>query len=447
MAKDASGRTLGAASIGNFGEIYYFAVFGFSVPVIAAHFFPTGNSTAALLSTFAVYAVAFFARPIGGLVFGYLLDRVGRVKVLSMTIWLMAAGTALIGLVPTYDSIGIAAPFLLVLCRLAQGFAMGGELTGSTAFILESAPSGRRGRWVGIIYFFANLPNALVALMLLGAQLLAGKDAYMEWAWRIPFLLGGLIGVVGYWLRRNLEDPEEFRQAFRKAPERNPLRAVTGSGLKAMMHVAMLLPVISVASYLILGFMYTYLVKQVGMDSRLALFSNAAGIASFAVFLPVGGALSDRFGRKRVLTVGALWVGAVAYFCLWLASSGSFLDAAAGQMILAAATGLYGGACFVTAAELFPTSFRATGHAIAYQTTVAVLGGTTPLVCAWLVSSLGSPLAPAWYVSIVALVNVVLIRCVPETRDVALSTSLGTTPSQPPERSGVAKGAQPETAR
>ena len=139
MTKQSSIRTLSAGSIGNFGEIYDFAVFGFSVPILSAHFFPGSDRTAALLSTFAVYAVAFFARPLGGLLFGVMADKVGRVKVMAMTVWLMALGTAVIGLLPTYASIGIAAPALLVFCRIAQGLALGGETTGTTSFILESA--------------------------------------------------------------------------------------------------------------------------------------------------------------------------------------------------------------------------------------------------------------------------------------------------------------------
>lgn len=153
MTDASAKRRLGAGAIGNFGEIYDFAVFGFSVPILSLHFFPKADPTAALLSTFAVYAVAFFARPVGGLVFGYLADRIGRIKVLATTIWLMAGSTAMIGLLPTHATIGIFAPLLLVLCRVAQGFALGGETTGSTSYVLESAPDDKRGWWVGIIWF------------------------------------------------------------------------------------------------------------------------------------------------------------------------------------------------------------------------------------------------------------------------------------------------------
>src|SRR6478609_9825330 len=224
VTKQSSLRTLSAGSIGNFGEIYDFAVFGFSVPILSAHFFPGSDRTAALLSTFAVYAVAFFARPLGGLMFGVMADKVGRVRVMAMTVWLMALGTAVIGLLPTYATIGIGAPILLVLCRIAQGLALGGETTGTTSFILESAPDDRRGGWIGLTLIFSHLPNALVAGLLIGLQFAAGASAYADWVWRVPFLAGGLIGIVGFWLRSNLDEPDESKQATRRTDSKNPLR-------------------------------------------------------------------------------------------------------------------------------------------------------------------------------------------------------------------------------
>lgn len=423
MAK-ASKKALSAASIGNFAEVYDFAVFGFSVPFIAAHFFPEANPLAALMSSFAVYAVAFIARPLGGIMFGVMLDRLGRVKVLATTIWLMAAGTALIGLIPTYETIGIAAPVLLVMCRFAQGLSWGGEITGSATFVLESAPPGKRGRWIGFVYFCGNIPNAFVALMLLGLQLLVSKEAYLDWAWRIPFLAGGLIGVVGYWLRRNLEEPEEYQKATDTTTGENPFRSVLQSGRKSMLYVAIMLPVQAASAILLLGFMYTFLVKQVGLDSKLALLSNAAAIVVYSASLFLGGALADKVGRKRVMLFGAIWIAAFAYAAVWSASIGTLLGAIVGQILIAIGSGLYGGGCLLTAVEVFPTAYRATGHAIAYQLTVAVFGGFSPLASQWLVMTLQSPLAPGIYVTIVALITLVLLYFVPETRGVDLRTSV-----------------------
>jgi MFS transporter, MHS family, proline/betaine transporter len=431
MSKSGSTRVLGAASIGNFGEIYDFAVFGFSVPILSTHFFPRGNPAAAILSTFAVYAVAFFARPLGGLMFGLMADRVGRVKVMAATVWLMALGTALVGVLPTYAEIGIGAPLLLVACRIAQGLALGGETTGSTSFVLESAPDDRRARWVGFIFVFAHLPNTLVALMLLGIQMWAGSTAYEDWVWRIPFLAGGLIGIVGFWLRRSLDEPEEFKQAARKTRGRNPLLSATGPGINGMLYVAMIQPIQTVSSYLLLGFLYTFLVREAKLDSTSALLSNGIAVAVLAVCIPVGGMLSDRFGRKRILSLGAIWLALAAYPAVQLASTGTLAGALIGQILLAIGIGIYDGPCFTAAPEFFPTAFRATGHAISYQLAVAIFGGTTPLVSAWLVSRFETPLAPAYYVTFVAVACLFAIQFVPETKGVSLRTSVGPASSGP----------------
>ena len=418
----SSNRKIGAASIGQFGEIYDFAVFGFSVPILAVHFFPTSDPQAAVLSTFAVYAVAFFARPLGGLTFGFLADKIGRVKILAITIWLMAGATALIGALPTHSSVGIAAPALLVFCRLLQGFAMGGETSGATSYILESAPDGRRGFWVGIIWFFAHLPNALVALMLVLLQFLVGFETYSDWVWRVPFLVGGLIGIIGFWMRRNLEEPKEYQDA-KKTLNSTKLRADRRAGMKSMIYVLLIQPVQTVGSYLLLGFMYTFLVKDAHLDPMSALISNALAVLILAAIIPAGGALSDRVGRKVVLTAGAIWIAFAAYPAILLAASGTFYGALLGQILVAIGVGLYGGAAFTAAVEFFPTSFRATGHAVAYQLAVAIFGGTTPLIATWLVGHFATPAAPGYYVIAIAVTGVVAIQFVPETKSVSLRTA------------------------
>ncbi|KHK59492.1 MFS transporter [Burkholderia sp. A9] len=429
MSRSSPWRTLAAGSIGNFGEIYDFAVFGFSVPILATHFFPGSDRTAAILSTFAVYAVAFLARPLGGLMFGMMADRIGRVKVMAMTVWLMALGTALMGVLPTYAEIGIAAPILLVMCRFAQGLALGGETSGTTSFIVEAAPDDQRGRWLGFTLIFSHLPNAVVAGLLIAVQA-AGSTAYAEWLWRIPFLMGGLIGVVGFWLRRSIDEPEEFKQAARKSKTDNPLRAALQSGgLKGMLNVVMIQPVYSVGAYLLLGFMYTFLVRVAKLEPMSALISNAIAVIVLSLLLPLGGMLSDRFGRKRVLTFGAAWLALAAYPAMHLAASGTFSGAVMGQVLLAIGLGINGGANFVAAPEFFPTSFRATGHAISYQISVALFGGTSPFIATYLTQAIGTPLAPALYVTAIALVCLVATQFVPETRGIRLRTSVEGAPN------------------
>jgi MFS transporter, MHS family, proline/betaine transporter len=424
-------RKIGAISMGNLGEIYDFTVFGLSVPFLAKHFFPGGQPLTAILSTFAVYAVAFGARPFGGILFGYLMDRIGRVRVLVITIWLMAAGTAAIGVLPTYDTIGVAAPILLIAARFAQGLAMGGEFTGSMIYIMESAPRERRGQWVGIAFTFATLPLAIATAILLGFQSMIGEGDYLAWGWRVPFLLGGLIGVVGFVMRSGLNDPAEYELARKSAAFQDKYRGLTRSARKSMLYVAMLMPIQAVAAYLLLGFMYTFLVRHAGLDSKTALLANGAGILTYSLLGAVAGTLSDRFGRKTLLSAGALWIALIAYPSIWLAANGSLLGVVLGQVALGFGIGLYGAPCTVTSTELFPTQSRATAHALAYQITVAVLGGTTPLICAWLISALNTPLAPGWYVTGFAVVNLLLIQFLPETKDVVLSVSISDDADEP----------------
>lgn len=425
MKKTSPWRALAAGSIGNFGELYDFAVFGFSVPILAANFFPGGNRVTAILSTFAVYAVAFLARPLGGLFFGMLADRIGRVKVMATTVWLMALGTASMGMLPTYAEVGIIAPILLVTCRFGQGLAIGGETSGSTSYIVEAAPPDRRGRWLGFTLIFSHLPQAFAAFALLGLQFAAGSAAYNEWLWRLPFLLGGLIGIVGFWLRRSIDEPEEFKQATGESGAGSPLRALfTAGGFRSMLNVLRIQPVYSVGAYLLLGFMYTFLVRVAKLEPLSALFSNAASIVVLALVLPLGGMLSDRFGRKKILSLGAAWVALAAYPAIHLASSGTFSGAILGQLLFAVGLGINGGASFVAAPEFFPTSFRATGHAISYQISVAVFGGTCPFVAALLTQVMDTPLAPSFYVALIAVGCLIGTQFVPETRGVRLRTSV-----------------------
>lgn len=419
MTNASDRRKIGAASIGQFGELFDFAVFGFSVPVLASHFFPPSDAGAAIISTFSVYAVAFVARPLGGLAFGHLADAIGRVRILSITIWLMAGSTAAIGILPTYAVAGLAAPILLTLFRSLQGFAMGGETSGATSYIVESAPDGRRGAWVGLVWFFGVLPNAVVALLLAALQFSAGPEAYADWVWRVPFVMGGLIGIVGSWMRRNLEEPEEYRDA-RESSDAAKLRADRRAGMRSMLHLALIQPIHTVASYLLLGFMFTFLVKQAGLAPSEALATSAVAILLLSCMIVVGGRVGDRIGRKRVMTMGAVWLAGVAYPALQLAGSGTVMGALVGQALIGIGVGFYGGASFPAAVEFFPTSFRATGHAVSYQVTVAIFGGTTPLIAARLIEACGSPLAPAYYVIAIAILSIVAIQCVPETKDVRL---------------------------
>ena len=412
-------RRLVGGVVGTFVEWYDFLIYGLSAPILALHFFPGTNPTAALLGTFAIYAIAFFIRPLGGVFFGYLGDRMGRINILAATILMMGAATVLTGLLPTYAAVGIAAPILLLVCAW-PGFSAGGETSGGLSYIVESAPADRRGRWVAIGVASSFLPVVLGALFILGLRTGLGEQAYTDWAWRLPFILGGVLAVVGLWIRRRLDDPEEFTQAVAEKPVRNPIRAAARSSYRALITVVLLVAVQAVGAYLLNGYMYTYLINVVKLDSASALTSNSLSVITIVILLPVFGALADKIGRKPLMAAGAVWLLALAYPALKLAGTATLAGALAGQVLIAVGVSLFAAGGFVTMLELFPTAFRFTGHAIAYSLGYAVFGGTTPLIAASLVSGTGSAMAPAFYVMAIAVLGIAVVTRTPETRDVRL---------------------------
>ncbi|WKN61054.1 MFS transporter (plasmid) [Rhodococcus opacus] len=423
MSSVAARRRLLGGAIGTFVEWYDFLIYGLSVPVLALHFFSNSNPTAALLGTFAIYAVAFLARPLGGVVFGKLGDRLGRINILGITVLLMGGATLAMGLLPTYETIGLAAPALLLLCRLVQGFAVGGETSGGMSYVVESAPPGRRGRWVGYVGAAAFLPAAVSAVMILGITAAVGQQAYVDWAWRIPFILGALLAVVGFVLRRALDDPAEYTETLSEAPTVSPDGLSARNNLKAIITVVLLVAIMGVGGYMIASYLYSYLVKVVGLDSTSALLSNAVAMIAVTVMIPLWGAVSDRIGRKPLMFGGTVALVLFAYPAFELASSGTVVGAFAGQFLLVLGIAPVQAGCWVTMVELFPTKVRFSGHALSYNLGFAIFGGTAPLVATALVSSTGSPLAPAFYLMAVAVFALVVIFFTPETKDVKLRES------------------------
>jgi MFS transporter, MHS family, proline/betaine transporter len=427
-------RRMAGGAVGNFGEQFDYSAYALVAPTLAQQFFTAASPVAAMLGTFAVYALSFVARPFGGVLFGYVGDRYGRLSVLTWTVVLMGGGTMLIGLLPGYDSIGLAAPLLLVFCRLVQGLSIGGETTGVESFISESAPDDKRASWMTIVMSFAYWPTATAALVIFGTRAALGDEAFESWGWRLPFLFGGVVALVGYVLRRTLADPEEYTQAVAEQAragadltEASVARQLgdTMRARRSMLLVVLLQPPMAVGAYLLTGYMYTFVVSEGGLSSTEALLANCAAVVALAVLLPFTGRLCDRVGRKPLLVAGAGWLFVTAYPAFVLAGSGDLLAAVVGQTMLAIGVALYSSACWVTMIELFPTVLRCRGHGISYNLSVALFGGTTPLVAAALVGWSGSPVAPAFYaMGLIAAFGVAGILLVPETRGVSLRTSI-----------------------
>ena len=396
-------QAIAAAGIGNVLEYYDFGVYGFLAATLGRRFFPGTDPVASLLATFAAFGVAFLARPLGGVVLGRLGDLRGRKSTLVLTIVLMAIGTAGIGLIPDHASIGVAAPVLLVACRILQGLSAGGEWGNATAFIVEWSPEGRRG------YYGSFSQSSVVGGLLVSSAVVAAMNTLFSppqieaWAWRLPFLLGALLLPVGLWLRRGIDETPRFRAE--QAGERSGL-ADLGSPVGLMARAFGFTVLWTVSYYVMLTYLPTFTQRYAGLSATEALWSNTAGLVVLVVAIPMMGALSDRVGRKPLL------LGCCAAFVLL--SYPGFLLMLAGRSAWGVALIQIGFDCVIAAfggtgpaalVELFPTRSRTTLMSVGYSLSVAVFGGFAPFIAVWLIAATGTPLAPTFYLVAAGVVS------------------------------------------
>ncbi|WP_044874229.1 MFS transporter [Pseudomonas sp. LFM046] len=424
-------KVTAAAAVGNFVEWFDFAVYGFLATIIAKQFFSSDDPNAALLQTFAVFAVAFALRPLGGIVFGALGDRLGRKRVLSATVLMMAGATTLIGLLPTYASIGLLAPVLLTLTRCVQGFSAGGEYAGACAYLMEHAPNHRRA-WYGSflpVSTFSAFACAAVTAYLLDASL--SPEAMSEWGWRVPFLVAAPLGVVGLYLRWRMEETPAFRLAMSEQQEHahSPLRETLGQQKGTILRLGAFISLTALSFYMFSTYFATYL-QVVGHLSRAqSLMVSTVALLFAAGACPAAGAFSDRFGRRRTIGVACLWVILTVFPAYWLASSGDLLAAIFGVILLAVGAVLSGVVTAALLSEVFPTRTRYTASAMTYNVAYTIFGGTAPLVATWLISQTGSSLAPAFYLVLIALLALAGGLALPETFRISLHDEPDATPS------------------
>lgn len=412
-------RRMAGGVIGTVVEWYELQVYAVSAPILAQHFFHGSSPTAALLGTFAIFAVAFAVRPLGGAFFGFLGDRVGRVRILSLTILLTGIANFAIGALPGYSAIGILAPLALLLCRLVQGFAIGGESSGGYSFMLESAPEGQRARWVAITVSCAFLGSAVGTIFVLIIRSAVGEQAYGDWVWRVPFLIGGVLALFGLWMRRRLSEPEEFVEARRDQNDSKPLANPTKRTYKPMLIVFLLGPAGGASGYFLASYMATYLTQEMKLSGTAALLSVSASLTLAAILVPCFGVVADRVGRKPVLWTGGILLFATPYPAFALVESGP-LGAFAGLLLLVLAASVYLAGFAVTMVELFPTANRYLGNAISLNLGFAVAGAATPLISTALIASTGSAFAPAFFLMGVVVIALATLAFVPETKDVRL---------------------------
>lgn len=407
----SSRRAVIAAVVGNTLEWYDFAVYGFFALTLAKLFFPAGDATVSLLLTVATFGVGFVMRPVGALVLGTLADRRGRKAALSLTILLMALGTAMIGFAPTYAMAGAWAPAIIVLARLVQGFSAGGEIGGATAFLVEHAPPERRGLYAS--WQQASQAGALLLGSLTGA-LLTGllPQAELEaWGWRVPFLMGLLIAPVGLYIRSRVDETEAFKAILRERAARpevtfSPLRDTLGQHRAAVITGIGITIAWTVCTYFFLVTMPTYAVRQLGVPQSASLLANSVGLVVIVMLAPVFGAWSDRIGRRPIMLASALGLLLLSWPLLhWLTSQPGALNLMLAQIVFALLIAGFSGPAPAAMAELYPPAMRSTGLSIAYNLAVTVFGGFAPFITTWLIARTGSALAPAWYVMLAAAMS------------------------------------------
>lgn len=407
-----------AAVLGNALEWYDFIVYGFFSSFIARLFFPADSEYASLLMALATFGIGFFTRPLGGILLGLYADIKGRKAAMQVIILLMTLAIALIAFAPTYAAIGVGAPLIIVFARMLQGFATGGEYASATAFLVESAPANRRGfygSWqlVGqclAVFSGAGL-GALVTHNLSAADLSA-------WGWRIPFVIGLLIGPVGLWIRRNMEETQAFIDASAQSDkQRISLVAALRHNLRGILVTMGQTINGTVGFYVVLVNMPGFAQKQLGLPLDRAFIVQMLAVALMTIIIPFAGALSDRIGRRPVLLTATL-----AFFLLlypmfaWLVSAPSLSRLLVTQLTLCAIIGVIFGPMPTALAEQFPTRVRSTGLAVAYNLAVMLFGGFAPFIVTWLTGTSGMAVAPAWYLLFAALIGVVAAACMRDNK-------------------------------
>ncbi len=403
-------KILITGSVGNVLEWYDFALYGYFAPVLATLFFPSDSALASLLSTFGVFAVGFFARPLGAILFGHVGDTRGRRTALVWSVMLMAVPTCLLGLLPTHEEIGIAAPLLLTLLRLLQGLSVGGEFAGSMAFLVEHAPAGRRG-YAGSWSEFSAQVGILLGSgtsALLTATL--SPEALYAWGWRVPFLLGVLVALVAVYMRTGIEESPEFERLKKsEAVPRFPLFEVLRHRRAELVQAVGIILLYAASFYLVFVYLITYVSRVLAYPLGLAMVSNTLGLAVFTILVPVMGALSDRVGRRAPLLAGAAGLSLLAYPLFTLLDRQTFATILVAHLTFALLVACYAGPMCATVVELFPPQGRYTGLSVAYNLALALFGGTAPLVATFLIERSGSVMAPGWYLLACAVVSGVTV--------------------------------------
>ncbi|MDD7834586.1 MFS transporter [Paenarthrobacter sp. AB444] len=435
-------KALGGTIVGNTMEWYDVGVFGYLITTMGPVFLPEADKSVQTLFLLGTFAATFIARPLGGVVFGWLGDKVGRQKVLAATLMLMAASTFAVGLLPGYAQIGIWAAALLVILKLVQGFSTGGEYAGATTFVSEYAPDKRRGYFASFLDMGSYIGFALGAALVSILQLTLGQAAMEEWGWRLPFLIAGPLGLIAVYFRSKIEESPQFQAALdaqeATAKDAASHDAAVAKGpvgiIKAYWRQIVLAMILAAAAntvgYALTSYMPTYLTDSKGYDPVHGTLLTIPVLVIMAVCIPLTGKLSDRIGRRPVLWIGAGSTIVFAVPAFMLIGIGDIWSTLAGLALIAFPVTFYIANLASALPALFPTSSRYGGMGIAYNFSVAIFGGTTPFIVQGLIEGTGNDMMPAYYLMATSIVGAIAIYFLRESAQRPLPGSMPSVDTQ-----------------
>ncbi|MEU8603030.1 MFS transporter [Streptomyces parvulus] len=409
-------RVATAAALASAVEWYDYFVFGIAAALVLGDlYFPAGSSTAGVLAAFATFAVGFLARPIGGIVAGQLGDKKGRKPMLVLALTLMGVATTGIGLLPTYETIGVAAPILLVLLRIAQGVAVGAQWGGAMLLATEYAPEGKRGIYGSVVQLGVPIGVVTANTVFLLAGAFTSEPAFEAWGWRVPFLVGLLVLGLARYIHTRVEETPEFREAERSLAEKeqgeqtSPLRIIVRDHLGTVLLAGGSFAVNTATFYILITGVLDYTTRELDMEHGAVLAVSLCVSLTQLVLIPVSAALSDRFGRIRVYTVGAAGIAVWAVPLFLLIDTGSLVWLAVGTFVASCFLSIMYGPQAALFAELFTPEMRYTGASLGYQIAAVGGGGLAPFVMVLLLEATGTSLAVSGYIvalSVIALVSI-----------------------------------------